>query len=282
MKGVNLYMGLVQEFFHIRVHNWLECVGKILLHIKHYWGAFEFTKGSGHIHIHMLAITNDQTIRLKKYYELIHEEKHDKKRSDLMANYDRDVFNMTSIHPGYEHLKGVIKYSKKFNKNYTSALDMRYIDTKKENGDQDLMRLCHACQTHFCTEFFILHRKRNYGIKTKRFCRSGSGNESSPGTYETDGFPLQQDDEIKFDARGYKVLNLKRTNSKRLVQSSMIMLHSWRANCDVKILIYDTDPKNPDLGEISKVRDYILSYTCKGHLTIDEEKISLLMMWKSE
>ena len=101
----------------------------------------------------MIAITNDQTIRLKKYYELRHEENHDKKRSDLMDNYARDVFNMTSIHPGYEHLKGVIKYSKTFNKNYTSALDMRYIDNKKENGDKDLMRLCHACQTHFCTAF---------------------------------------------------------------------------------------------------------------------------------
>ena len=126
------------------------------------------------------------------------------------------------------------------------------------------------------------HRKRNSGIKTKRFCRAGAGNESSPGNYETDGFPLQQDDEINFDARGYKFLNLKRTNSKHLVQSSMIMLQSWRDNCDVKILIYDTDPKNPDLGEIIKVSDYILSYTCKGHLTIDEEKISFLILYKSE
>ena len=28
IKGVNLYMGLVQEFFHLRVKHWLECVGK--------------------------------------------------------------------------------------------------------------------------------------------------------------------------------------------------------------------------------------------------------------
>ena len=79
---------------------------------------------------------------------------------------------------------------------------MRYIDTKNENGNKEFMRLCHACQTHFCTEFCMRHRRRKYGIKTKRICREGAGNESTPGTYETDGFPLKQDDEIMFYSRG--------------------------------------------------------------------------------
>ena len=51
----------------------------------------------------------------------------------------------------------------------------------------------------------------------------------------------------------------------------MDVLQSCRANCDVKILIYDTDPKNPDLQEISKVSDYIVAYTCKGHKSTFEE-----------
>lgn len=52
----------------------------------------------------------------------------------------------------------------------------------------------------------------------------------------------------------------------------MNLLQSWRANCDVKILIYDTHPDYPDLSEISKVSDYIVSYTCKGHMTLSQEK----------
>ena len=70
-------------------------------------------------------------------------------------------------------------------------------------------------------------------------------------------------------------MQLQRNNSKRFIQSSMSLLQSWRANCDIKILIYDTNPDFPDfpdLEEISSVSDYIVSYTCKGHLTLFEEK----------
>ena len=74
------------------------------------------------------------------------------------------------------------------------------------------------------------------------------------------------------DKRNFKFLQLKRDNSIRFMQSSMSLLQSWRANCDIKILIYDTDPEFPDLSEISTVSDYIVSYTCKGHLTLFEEK----------
>lgn len=115
---------------------------------------------------------------------------------------------------------------------------------------------------------FIFYTYRN----SKRYCRVGAGDEKIPGSFETDGFTLQNEDKIDYDPRGFKVLKLKRTNSTRMLQSSMIALKSWRANCDVKILIYETDPKFPDLEEICKVSDYILSYTCKGHLTLSEEK----------
>ena len=65
MKAVNLYTGLVQEFFHKRTTSWIENVGRPLLHITNYWGAFEFAKGRGQIHIHILAITSDQIQWLK-------------------------------------------------------------------------------------------------------------------------------------------------------------------------------------------------------------------------
>ena len=42
------------------------------------------------------------------------------------------------------------------------------------------------------------------------------------------------------------------------------MLRSWRGNCDIQVLIYESDPKYPDMREIAKVTDYVVGYACKG------------------
>jgi hypothetical protein len=39
----------------------------------------------------------------------------------------------------------------------------------------------------------------------------------------------------------------------------------------VQLLLYDSDPRNPDLYEISKVTDYIVSYACKGNSKMETE-----------
>ena len=49
------------------------------------------------------------------------------------------------------------------------------------------------------------------------------------------------------------------------------MLQSWRANCDIQLLIYNGDPTNPDLNEIARVTDYVVAYSCKGNITWKEE-----------
>jgi hypothetical protein len=100
----------------------------------------------------------------------------------------------------------------------------------------------------------------------------GCGNESKPGSSNTPGWPLQAEDEIVNDPRGFKKLTLSRNNS-RLTQTSLSCLQSWRGNCDIQILIYETDPKNPDPAEITKVSDYIVGYACKGNATLAIEKI---------
>ena len=61
-------------------------------------------------------------------------------------------------------------------------------------------------------------------------------------------------------------------NHNRVVQSSTDLLQSWRANCDVQLLIYNSDPKNPDVMDIARVTDYIVAYSCKGNATMKEEK----------
>jgi hypothetical protein len=99
----------------------------------------------------------------------------------------------------------------------------------------------------------------------------GCGNEKNLGTGDTPGWPLQDKDEIVDDPRGFKKLCLRRNNS-RLTQTSLYCLQSWRANCDIQILVYETDPKNPEAAEIAKVTDYVVGYACKGNTTLAIEK----------
>ena len=61
-------------------------------------------------------------------------------------------------------------------------------------------------------------------------------------------------------------------NHSRINQTSRHMLQSWRANCDIQVLVYDGDPKNPDTSEIAKITDYVVSYSCKGNVTLKEER----------
>jgi hypothetical protein len=66
---------------------------------------------------------------------------------------------------------------------------------------------------------------------------------------------------------------LLRRNHPRILQSSLFCLQSWRANCDISIMIYGSDPKFPDLYEIAEVTDYVVvSYACKGNAAYAIEK----------
>ena len=55
-------------------------------------------------------------------------------------------------------------------------------------------------------------------------------------------------------------------------QTSLPLLQSWRANVDVKILIYDHDPRFIDSEDIANVISYIVSYISKGSQSFTEEK----------
>ncbi len=112
------------------------------------------------------------------------------------------------------------------------------------------------------------------GKKKQRKCRFGAGEEQTYGKYDTEGFPEREEPSIVTDDRGYKAIHLPR-NHKRLLQSSTNLLQSWRANCDIQVILYDTDPNAIDSAEISKVVDYIVGYACKGNEKIKEEKDQL-------
>ena len=65
-------------------------------------------------------------------------------------------------------------------------------------------------------------------------------------------------------------------------QISTVLVHSWRANCDIQLLLYDSNPYNPNLAEFAKVADYIVSYITKGNISyLTEQKLmkELIQKW---
>jgi hypothetical protein len=58
----------------------------------------------------------------------------------------------------------------------------------------------------------------------------------------------------------------------RVVQHSRILLRSLRANSDIKLLLYYSDPSCPDISKIEDVCQYVVAYTGKRHNTTQSEK----------
>ena len=99
----------------------------------------------------------------------------------------------------------------------------------------------------------------------------GAGEEETPGKGDTPGFEVHDHPHVAKDDRGFTSFEPAR-NSKRMVSTSTHCLVSWRGNCKVDIILYESDPKNPDPSDVANVTDYVVSYSCKGNTTLVEEK----------
>lgn len=136
------------------------------------------------------------------------------------------------------------------------------------------------------TYIFLLllsSKQESKDLKRRRCCRCGAGIEKTAFQADTPGFPLRTEPDILRDLRGFDRLELPR-NNQRTVQSSLSFVQSWRANCDIQILLYDSDPKCPNPEDIGRVTDYIVAYACKGNETIVQEKqqMKALIMGSSD
>jgi hypothetical protein len=130
---------------------------------------------------------------------------------------------------------------------------------------------------------FISSKEESRDSKRRRCCRCGAGIEKTAFQADTPGFPLRTEPAILHDLRGFDRLELPR-NNERTYQSSLSFVQSWRANCDIQILLYDSDPKCPNPEDIGRVTDYIVAYACKGNETIQQEKeqIKALILGSTE
>ena len=96
---VDKYSYCVQQFFQHRMDNWLETIGKNVLRIKHYYLRFEFAKGRGQIHAHMLAITSDYQF-IAKYNEEYKKSKDG--ATSIYSEYARNRLRLTAEKPSFD------------------------------------------------------------------------------------------------------------------------------------------------------------------------------------
>jgi hypothetical protein len=76
---------------------------------------------------------------------------------------------------------------------------------------------------------------------------------------------------ILINRKGILHFRMKRTKSVRVVQHSRTLLKGWRANCDIKLLLYSLIPHSPGISEIEDVSRYVVSYMGKRHNTSQAE-----------
>jgi hypothetical protein len=110
--------------------------------------------------------------------------------------------------------------------------------------------------------------------KAKIFCRFGAGHEETVGKGDTPGFECNSKPNITLDGRGFTKHKLFKSprNTRRMVQTSVFLTHVWRVNVDAKPLLYQSDPSNPDPGDIITCSDYLVGYKIKGAQTIATER----------
>ena len=105
-KAVNDYSIVVQEFFQLHTKDFLDSIGKDLLGIKHYWVCYEFAKGHGQIHAHLLAITDDANNISKQ----LHQHCGNKDQQAAILNkWVTEKLDMTAIHPATDDNGNLIR-----------------------------------------------------------------------------------------------------------------------------------------------------------------------------
>ena len=255
-RSVKRYTMYVNKFFMMRANKFMETVVKEALRIEHYWGRVEFAPGRGQIHLHILGIAKDRAYLDKFYRAKTMDEK-----ALVMDEYAREHLDMTAD-VAIDHDDDPSYYPP----HPQSPLSCKFCECTNE--ERDVRLLAQDCMCHHCNKFCLRENKRN----TPRTCRVGFGDESHFGGGDTPGMDLREKSAIVKDKKGINQFRMKRTHSNRVVQHSRTLLKGWRANCDIKLLLYFSNPDFPDIGEIEDVCRYVVAYTGKRNQTSRQEK----------
>ena len=252
------YPLFVNDFFVKRSKCFLKTVVKEALGIEHYWGRIEFAPGRGQIHLHLIAIAKDRA-----YLDSFYRAKTWDDKAVVLDDYARTKLDMTAD----VNIKD--DDPKYFAPHPQSPLCSKYCEVTNEAEDSRL--LCQDCMCHFCNKYCLRDNKKNQ----PRTCRVGFGDEEHYMQQDTQGMQQLDKAAIITDKKGIHQFHMKRLHSKRAVQHSRTLLKGWRANFDIKLLLYFSNPNCPDIGEIEDVCKYVVAYTSKRGHTSRHEKESI-------
>ena len=147
-----------------------------------------------------------------------------------------------------------------------SPLSSKFCEVTNESEDSRL--LCQDCMCHFCNKYCLHNNRKN----KPRTHNKGFGHECNFMYQDTPGMPHLEQPAILVNKKGIKHFRMTRLHSKRAVQHSRTLLKGWHANCNIKLLLYFSNPNCPDIGEIEDVCGYVVAYTGKQHHTSRNEK----------
>ena len=257
-EAAKKYPLYVNDFFMKRSKSFLKTVVKEALGIEHYWGRIEFAPGRGQIHLHLIAIAKD-----KAYLDDFYRAKTWEDKAAVVDDYARTHLDMTA---DIDIKDDDPKY---FPPHPQSPLCSKFCEVTNEAEDCRL--LCQDCMCHFCNKYCLRDNNKNQ----PRTCRVGFGDEEHFMRQDTPGKQHLDEAAIITDKKGINQFQMKRQHSKRAVQHSRTLLKGWRANCDIKLLLYFSNPNCPDIGEIEEVCKYVVAYTSKRNHTSRHEKESI-------
>ena len=260
-RSVRKYPLLVSEFFMIRGTFFIEIILKKMIDLEYYWGRVEFAPGRGQIHLHLLAIMKN-----KAYLQSLFDAKTDQEKINVLERYATETLGMTAdINVNDCPSSEDIQHAKK---------NLAACYHEKGLSQQDSDNLCQACMMHFCNDYCMAKQKAKDG--GRRYCKKARhGIEEDPiGCCKTPGLPLTDISYLSVSDNGVESLNLKRTKSRKVNQTCLPILQSWRGNIDVQLIHYRSDPRHPNVTEIQGVIRYIVSYvTKKGYRQKEERKM---------
>jgi len=295
-RYINDYTVVIQEYFQVRVRTWLETVGKDIFGIDHYWLRFEFAPGRGQVHAHMIATTNKMEDMSALVYKI---------RSGAHAcpsGCTKDEFAASVLAQWAEQTLGLTAkvipspHSIDQTDQAPQHPSSRNFSEVHNNLADDANAFLYTCQEHVCTDYCL--RKRRIFTRTetskskqRRECHAGCGVEKTHGKGDTPGFVLRKKTSLEKYARGFLKLQLPHDNKRKRdgkkrnpIQTSLWLAHGWRANCDLQLILYDGNPREPDPAEVARITDYIVAYASKGieSFTQEQDQVKELVMASTE
>ena len=259
-RSVRRYPYYVNQFFMKRAKEFMDGYARSVLNIEYYWGRVEFAAGRGQIHLHILGIAKN-----KAYLTEFYRAKSEEEKVAVLERYARSHLDMTA---DVQYDADRTKFDPAESGDVTSPLASRFSDA--QCLETDARNLAQDSMDHVCNTYCL--GPVSPGGMTCRKCRFNYGQESTPNKGDTPGRDLQERSSIVRDSKGVEHFFMPRLHSRTVVQHSRSLLQAWRANADVQLMIYRSNPDCPDVSEIENVCRYVVAYAGKRYKTTKQEK----------